>query len=170
MLGKYADVKVCSRWILFFSIFVTFCFSFCFSYKRCVVCTGIIAVDEKCGYSLFGRRLSKDRVMLDDIVMGLGEGDNLYVSEYSYDIFPDDARKKIICPLPDEIPPDAVFFFEAEDFSSFPLNRLIVYRWNRHYPSDVKYNPYLHGWKRVSSSDFRGNSHEKITKEVYTKC
>ena len=134
------------------------------------MCTGIIAVDEKYGYSLFGRRLSKDRVMLDDIVMGLGEGDNLYVSEYSYDIFPDDARKKIICPLPDEIPPDAVFFFEAEDFSSFPLNRLIVYRWNRHYPSDMKYNPYLHGWKRISSSDFTGNSHEKITKEVYTKC
>ena len=131
--------------------------------------TGIIALDDRNGYSLFGKRLSKDRKMLEDMTGLLEVGQCLYVSQYSLGIFSEDLRRHLICSLPDTVSDDGMIFFEASDFSSFGLDRLIVYRWNRHYPSDVKYNPYLHGWKKISSYDFRGYSHEKITREVYER-
>ena len=131
--------------------------------------TGIIALDDRNGYSLFGKRLSKDRKMLEDMTGLLEVGQCLYVSQYSLGIFSEELRKCLRCPVPDNFAEDGMIFFEAADFSSFSLDRLIVYRWNRHYPSDVKYNPYLHGWKKISSYDFRGYSHEKITREVYER-
>ena len=131
--------------------------------------TGIIALDDRDGYSLFGKRLSKDRKMLEDTISLLEDGQSLYVSQYSLGIFSEELRKYLRCPVPDNFADDGMIFFEASDFSSFSLDRLIVYRWNRNYPSDVKYNPYLHDWKKVSSYDFTGNSHEKITKEVYER-
>lgn len=131
--------------------------------------TGIIALDDRNGYSLFGKRLSKDRKMLEDMTGLLEDGQCLYVSQYSLGIFSEELRKYLRCPVPDNFTDDGMIFFEAVDFSSFSLDMLIVYRWNRYYPSDVKYNPYLHGWKKVSSYDFSGYSHEKITREVYER-
>ena len=131
--------------------------------------TGIIALDDRNGYSLFGKRLSKDRKMLEEMTGLLEDGQCLYVSKYSLGIFSEDLRRQLICSLPETVSDDGMIFFEAADFSSFGLDRLIVYRWNRHYPSDVKYNPYLHGWKKSASYDFRGYSHEKITREVYER-
>lgn len=131
--------------------------------------TGIIALDDMDGYSLFGKRLSKDRKMLEDMISLLENGQSLYASQYSLGIFSEELRKYLRCPVPDNFADDGMIFFEAADFSSFNPDRLIVYRWNRHYPSDVKYTPYLHDWKKVSSYDFRGYPHEKITREVYER-
>jgi len=46
-----------------------------------------------------------------------------------------------------------------------------LFRWNRIYPSDVKFPIKLDQgqWHRVSTEDFLGSSHEKITMEVYAK-
>ena len=54
-------------------------------------------------------------------------------------------------------------------YSSNKVQRLIVYRWNRLYPSDVQFPlEYLSGKCKLESSfDFAGNSHERITREVY---
>ena len=51
------------------------------------------------------------------------------------------------------------------------VSTLIIYRWNRKYPSDVKFNvdPVKCGFKLKSSVDFKGSSHEKITKEIYER-
>ena len=48
-------------------------------------------------------------------------------------------------------------------------NTLIVYRWNRHYPSNKKYSPKANGWRKTEESFLTGYSHSKITKEIYTK-
>ncbi len=49
------------------------------------------------------------------------------------------------------------------------LDRLIVYRWNRHYPSDVRFPPELADFTLQSSTEFRGSSHDLITREEYTR-
>ena len=51
------------------------------------------------------------------------------------------------------------------------ISRLVIYRWNRTYPSDVKlgFDPEEMGFKRVSTTELVGYSHEKITKDIYEK-
>lgn len=51
------------------------------------------------------------------------------------------------------------------------IEQIIVYRWNRKYPSDLQFNISLTDghWKKIKTEDFVGSSHEKITMEVYTK-
>ena len=49
-------------------------------------------------------------------------------------------------------------------------SELIIFRWNRDYPSDLKFVfDYLQRFELVSSEKFKGNSHDEITKEHYTK-
>jgi len=63
--------------------------------------------------------------------------------------------------------------FENTDPAPFEnlTEQFIIYRWNRRYPSDLKFSVPLaeHGWHLQLSQDFKGYSHDKITKEVYFK-
>lgn len=46
--------------------------------------------------------------------------------------------------------------------------QIIIYRWNRKYPSDVKFSiNLLEKFKLISSENFKGNSHPEITEEIY---
>ena len=95
--------------------------------------TVIIALDDKDGYTLFGKRLSRDREMISDMINSF---DKIAVSDYSRELF-ENGRNLI--PLPSQIPDNMVLFLETEDIPE-KANTLIVYRWNRHYPSNKKYN------------------------------
>ena len=49
------------------------------------------------------------------------------------------------------------------------VEKIIIFRWNRRYPADVRFPVALFSnrWKLVGTEDFMGNSHERITQEVY---
>lgn len=49
------------------------------------------------------------------------------------------------------------------------IERVILYKWNRTYPSDFCFDIDLSGceWKLLSVMEFQGSSHEKITEEIY---
>lgn len=47
------------------------------------------------------------------------------------------------------------------------ISEIIVYRWNRRYPSDFKTDIDLSGLVLTDSYDFKGTSHERITREIY---
>ncbi len=50
------------------------------------------------------------------------------------------------------------------------IDTLVVYRWNRVYPTDQRLDLDLNtSFRLVSSTDIPGHSHEKITKEVYLR-
>jgi hypothetical protein len=65
--------------------------------------------------------------------------------------------------------------FFAEDVPSEDLLektlKIVIYRWNRHYPSDVRWEPDLAdmGFTLTETAEFPGTSHEKITREVYAR-
>ena len=61
-----------------------------------------------------------------------------------------------------------IYFIEKNILLLSSAEKLIVYRWNRIYPSDVKAE--LSGWQKVSEDDFIGSSHDKITEEIYEKA
>ena len=59
-------------------------------------------------------------------------------------------------------------YFFIEDILPDNLERcseLIIFHWNRRYPSDVKFAYDLKDFTLVSSSDFKGFSHLEITEE-----
>lgn len=62
----------------------------------------------------------------------------------------------------------------AEDIDVAPYEerteRIILYKWNRRYPADLVFGVNLNnGWRLIAAEDFQGNSHEKITEEIYER-
>ena len=49
------------------------------------------------------------------------------------------------------------------------VTQIVLYRWNRRYPSDRKFPALGSEWRLVAAEDFEGNSHPVITEEVYER-
>ena len=49
------------------------------------------------------------------------------------------------------------------------INKLVLCKWNRKYPSDMKLVFPFEDWRSVSAEDFPGKSHEMITVETWEK-
>jgi hypothetical protein len=128
----------------------------------------IVCVEENGGMSFCGRRLVFDREVTAHILQ-ITSGKKLWMNRYSAGLFPEQ-----------EIVIDEVFLEKAdqEDYcflenTSIPedlsnVASVIVYRWNRRYPSTVKFpRTFLDGKKLVETVEFPGYSHDKITMERY---
>ena len=77
--------------------------------------------------------------------------------------------------IPYVLPPEKAENFFAEDVPSEELleqtKKIVIYRWNRHYPSDIRWEPDLiaMGFVLKETAEFPGTSHDKITREVYER-
>ena len=63
-------------------------------------------------------------------------------------------------------------FVEDADVGEYlqRIEAVILYRWNRRYPADVYFTLDLNEkWMLERTEEFKGSSHERITKEVYKK-
>lgn len=67
------------------------------------------------------------------------------------------------------LPQDVTLFIEdPDDLQDAEL--LIIYCWNRRYPSDKKLPAgFLDHYAMISEQDFAGSSHDKITERKYIK-
>ena len=110
------------------------------------------------------RRCSRDRAVISDILSMYSPAD-LCVSAYSAPLF-DGAR--IVC-SPAEAKNSVLFL---EDLPLLPAidqaQKLIIYRFDRTYPADVRLE-IPQGFSLTESFTFSGFSHDKITREVYSK-
>lgn len=128
---------------------------------------GIVCLDLKDGMFFNNRRQSKDRYVIRDI-LDMIKDKNLFMTEYSYQMF--QGAKANICITTDdykEAGEEDYCFFETEIMNENKVIKYIVYRWDKVYPSDYKFN--LSKWQLVSTLEFQGYSHEKIVKEVYIR-
>lgn len=136
--------------------------------------TLIACVDDNNTMLFVKRRVSMDRAVILDILDNYQINDEpIFMSEYSSGMFPS-GTAKIIRSL-DELlccSSSAVFFAEMTGLNKLrnKVNRVVLYNWNRRYPNSVKFDFDLTGYSLVDSQDFKGYSHEKITREVYEKC
>ena len=69
---------------------------------------------------------------------------------------------------------DAVIRELNQDRSAAPggedrIEKVILFKWNRNYPADTFFSLDLSGYTLEKTEDFAGNSHEKITKEIYRR-
>lgn len=129
----------------------------------------ILCIDERDGLSFCGKRQSRDRIVNDHILQ-LASGQKVWMSPYSAPFFEGNA----VCA-------DAHFlekagvgeycFLEVDPLpeNNENLESVILYHWNRTYPSTVKFpRSLLSGMNLVQREEFSGSSHETITMERYT--
>ena len=112
----------------------------------------IICLDDNNGLMFNNRRQSRDSTIIDNIFEIIGSA-NLYIND-----FLEKCQKDDYC------------FVENADFEKHidKINTIIIYRWNRSYPFDKKFNTdFLTSFHLESSIDFAGTSHDKITREEF---
>ena len=131
--------------------------------------TIIVCLDEQGGVLFNCRRVSSDRAVVVDILK-YADHSNLYMSEYSAKLFPAISNIVVVADLLNQANAGFVFIEEyCPDDVLDMADRIVIYYFNRRYPSDVKF-PLDIIKKRgtmESSVEFKGNSHDRITREVY---
>ena len=131
----------------------------------------IVCVDKNGGMAFNSRRQSRD-IKLRERILTLTNDSTLLINNYSKEMFGDHSHIRVDKHFLDNaIDGDYCF---AEDIDATPyedkISKIILYKWNRAYPSDLKFGISLSdGWKLVKTEDFQGNSHEKITEEIYER-
>ena len=134
--------------------------------------TVIVCVDEKMGMAFGGRRLSRDRVLTSRI-LEITKDSKLFVSPYSAALLEGAENVTVDENFPSEAGEGDFCFFETVDPPPCcqGARRIIIYKWNRHYPSDLKFtfSPEESGFCLKSASDFPGYSHETITEEIWER-
>ena len=130
----------------------------------------ILCLDERNGMAFNHRRQSRDRVLIEDLCRHIGAS-TLCISPYSLPLFEGHPIKTAVSeqPMQEAQAEDYCFLELQAPTLDESVSELILYRWNRHYPSDVAFRADLHAFSLTSTLDFVGSSHEKITKEVWKK-
>ena len=130
----------------------------------------IVCLDDRGGMMFGGRRQSQDRGLRARI-MEMTRGARLFMSEYSAKQFADCEGMIVDNDYRRRAGAGDTCFLEDGEISLVGVTELVIYRWNRHYPSDKKFLcvPEECGFSKVSTADFAGSSHEKITEEIYQK-
>lgn len=129
----------------------------------------IVCIDDNNGMMFNNRRQSKDELLRKRI---MENNDKLFMNEYSYGQFEETGGAITVCEdFLDRAGSDDACFVENCGLSGYAdkISRVTVYRWNRSYPFDTVLDLDLSAFSLESSYDFAGNSHEKITEEVYVK-
>lgn len=146
---------------------------------------GVYMVIVACADDLYGimfnhRRQSKDSAVTEDICRMLeSEEDNVYmwIRQYSSSLFVDKeelGKRIIVDDAFSEKCNKADFCFIEGEISAELLGsarKVILYRWNRVYPSDCKIDSAVleEAFIKTEITEFAGSSHELITKEIYIK-
>lgn len=131
-----------------------------------------VCLDDKNGMLFAGRRQSMDGV-LREAFLQMAEGCRVWMDPYTAGQFAENTSK--ICvdqQFLQKAGSDDWCFVEKADLTAIAnqITGIAIYRWNRIYPSDVKFpvNLFAERWQLVSSREFAGSSHEKITEEIYS--
>lgn len=106
-----------------------------------------------------------DKVALLDIVKNLN-GKPLSVSNYTLSLM-----KKFDFGNYCTLEKNCTFFYEVDDLFGMEefLDKVIIYFWNRKYPSDKKLKLDLTRYIIICTYEFVGSSHENITKVIYER-
>ena len=127
----------------------------------------IVCLDLNNGMYFNNRRQSRDREVIKDIAF-ITKNNNLIMTEYSHKLFENECENIVITDdFEGQYLENDFCFVENEDVQLENIKKIIVYRWDKVYPSD--YCLILEGYHLTSTLEFKGYSHEKIVKEVYLR-
>lgn len=127
--------------------------------------TVIICLDKNNGYQFGGRRQSTDREVRSRI---LNLAEVIRCDEYTASQFDESDRVKLYVGADYLNTLNGTCFVEKSDISELKYDKLVVFWWNRAYPSTKKFS-IPEGFRSVSKENFQGYSHDRITMEVFTR-
>lgn len=131
--------------------------------------TVIVCVGDGGSLLFNNRRVSSDRVVTEQILAQYSHRE-IRMRAYSAKLFADSERVQICEDLLAGDDEDVCFLEEALSADWLDrVSRVVVYHWNRAYPSDVKFpiEQLRSRGSMVSSMEFPGYSHDVITREEY---
>lgn len=129
----------------------------------------IVMLSNDNGMMFNERRQSQDSTLRQD-VLNDSSGTTLWMNSYSKKQFTEEANNIIVDEKFLQKAQNGEYcFVENQELAPIAdsIENLIVYRWNRDYPSDMTFDLDISSWVLISTIDFTGTSHEKITKEVW---
>lgn len=125
----------------------------------------IVCLDDNFGMAFNGRRQSKDRYVRREILSLCGNA-RLWMNKYSFLQFEENTGNIV---ADDRFLTKAgageFCFIETDVISYDRVSRVYAFFWNTIYPSNLKFD--TKGLTEISSRDFVGYSHKKITLKVY---
>ena len=127
-----------------------------------------VCVDDNMGMLFNSRRQSRDRELIKDFVE-TANNNNIYIKPFSKILF-EEYKVIIDNNMLNNAQENDFCFLENESILPYidKVNELIIYRWNRNYPYDFCFE-IPENFSLKESTEFKGSSHEKITKEIYIK-
>ena len=130
----------------------------------------IFCIDDKKGMMFFGKRQSQDSVLREWIINHTAES-KLWMSAYSAKQFSDQTNFVVDDNYIANATVGDFCFIEDKGYSLDNVSEIILCKWNRKYQADKVFDIDLkaNGFKKVSSEDIKGSSHDKITIEIYRK-
>lgn len=130
----------------------------------------IVCVDKKNGMLFNFRRQSQDSEILKRI-SEMSKNTKLWMNDYSAKLFDDSDNICVSENFLHEAGNGEYCFIENIVIPTNGIEEVILYKWNRNYPADTFFDFDFknNGFKKLNSTDFAGNSHEKITEEIYVK-
>ena len=131
----------------------------------------IVCVDDQMGMMFNHRRQSRDSVVREDMLLLVS--DKLFVSPYTAKQFAETEQERLLVSedfLEQAGEGDYCF---VEDVDVMPyvdkLENIILYHWNRMYPTDTYFTISLNDFVLEERKDLTGNSHPDMIREIYTK-
>lgn len=128
----------------------------------------ILCLDENFGMMFNSRRQTMDSVVRADI---MNTYDKVIMSEYSKSQFEEIFHDRIDEVSSFQYIKDGVLFVEdveIDDYSIF--DTIVVYYWNKKYPSDLRFDEsILNRYDNIESTRIKGSSHDEIDRVVYKR-
>lgn len=129
-----------------------------------------VCTDDSMGMMFGGKRQSRDKILIDDVTATANQP--IYIDKYSEILFKGtNADYKISDNLLEEAKDGDCCFIENKALRTFSdkIEKIILYRWNRKYPADFFFDIDLASskFRRVTSIEFAGFSHDRITREEW---
>lgn len=132
--------------------------------------TVAVCLDDNGGMMFNSRRQSRDRVLISELCDSTK--DKIYIHGYSTLLFEAHPNKVIVSDDPlGDCCEGGVCFIENLKLAPYADNigEIILYKWNRLYPSDMKFDLSLSDYRVIQKKEFEGSSHDKITKLTLRK-
>ena len=134
----------------------------------------IICLDDNNGMMFNKRRQSQDRILRADLKEFIKDKD-LYMNNYSYKLYKDidNGNIKVYENFLEQCTENDFCLVEDKLLNNYinKINNIIIYKWNRIYPSDLYFDINLtsNSWELLETKEFEGSSHEKITRIIYRR-
>lgn len=134
----------------------------------------IICLDDNNGMMFNKRRQSQDRILRADLKEFIKDKD-LYMNNYSYKLYKDidNGNIKVSENFLEQCTENDFCLVEDKLLNNYinKINNIIIYKWNRIYPSDLYFDINLtsNSWELLETKGFEGSSHEKIKRIIYRR-